>query len=408
VSIRPFYGDFFGSPYPLEMELDRCSHNCAYCFANLNVPTRRINRDGLFRFIADYRNRKTLEATLMQQGYPVLISNVSDPFAASTHQVAVPAIRMLTELGVRVALQTRGGFGLDEVLEFLPPSHWYISICQSDDADRARIEPNAPTLESRYKLMERLAKLGHLVSLGLQPLDPAWIPDPYPVLQRAFDSGASGTWVQGLHFNRHQLTRLSPRQQQALGPDLIQAALVPAPRRDPALYWNTLETAKRVGLAVFCASHPFETPYWDKIRELYPVTFPVMADFVNWCWRNLQDDVMVTFEDYWAVIGPRFPDGEWRIGDFIRVQARNIDQTNSYSRKMTFRALAQIVWNDYRVFVSPARNRAFGIPVGLDAEGEPVALSDEDGNAVYVFRRDVWAEPYLVVDNLDELPIKRD
>jgi hypothetical protein len=35
---------------------------------------------------------------------------------------------------IPVAIQTRGGKGVDDVLDFLPPSVWYISIpCLNDD-----------------------------------------------------------------------------------------------------------------------------------------------------------------------------------------------------------------------------------------------------------------------------------
>lgn len=121
-SISVYYGEFLTSPCPLELSFNFCSHKCLYCFANLGKPGRFADVGRTLRLLQECDNRTTLEASLLRQRYPVVVSNRVDPFAASNHRQSLPVLRVMAGLGIPVAIQTRGGTGVDEALEFLPPS----------------------------------------------------------------------------------------------------------------------------------------------------------------------------------------------------------------------------------------------------------------------------------------------
>ena len=146
--ITPYYGEFLISPAPLELSLNYCSHKCAYCFANLSMPDRTADIGGILRFLGEFNERKSLEAELVRQGYPVCFSNKVDPFAATNYKQSIPILEVMSTLGIPVAFQTRGGQGIDDALKIVQPSCWYISVCTADDKLRKRLEPGAPTIES--------------------------------------------------------------------------------------------------------------------------------------------------------------------------------------------------------------------------------------------------------------------
>lgn len=149
--IVPFYGEFLLHPIPLELSFGACSHRCAYCFVDANHPNGRplakdINK--IMRLLADYPNRETLTAKLLKAGYPVTISNRVDPFCGALHKDFLPIIQTMTELGIPIYFQTKGGFGIDKVLEYLPPSVWYVTVESLNDDVTRKISVGAPVLLS--------------------------------------------------------------------------------------------------------------------------------------------------------------------------------------------------------------------------------------------------------------------
>jgi DNA repair photolyase len=65
-----------------------------------------------------------------------------------------------------------------------------------DDAVRKRVEPMAPSIESRFELVEQLVAAGHVVTVGVNPLTLDWVPDFEPLLNRIKDLGAWGAWIE--------------------------------------------------------------------------------------------------------------------------------------------------------------------------------------------------------------------
>lgn len=142
----PYYGEFMIIPMATEFSFNRCSHGCLYCFSRLNNYKNRSSLKSVFNFLSDYETRITYLSYLFQQKYAICISNRTDPFSESNYKITQKVLEFLVKKEIPIALQTKGGLGIDDILEFLPPSLWYITICFDDESLREKIEPNAPSI----------------------------------------------------------------------------------------------------------------------------------------------------------------------------------------------------------------------------------------------------------------------
>lgn len=324
--LRVFYGEFLVSPVPLDLALNACSHGCAFCFSLLNTPSRTADLPRIMRLLSTFQQRDSLEARLLQLGYPVLIGNLIDPLAHSNDQQALPLIRLLVELGIPVSIQSRGGRLVHELLALLStPVVWYLSINQDDDALRQRLEPGAPTLESRLTLCETLAARGHRVLIGFNPFVPSWWRDFPAMAQRVADAGAAGVWLQLLHFNQRQLRAMRPGARAALDPAVISDALRSYQHRNLEPLREAHAVVSATGLPVYCTGFTTHTSLFDMYHDCYSRTFPILQDWVNWCFDAVSPDApLVSYDDFRSVLLPSLPEGEFYLHDYWYVNNRQL------------------------------------------------------------------------------------
>lgn len=408
-TITPYYGEFMVSPCPLELSFNYCSHGCVFCFANLNRPLRNFDAKATARLIADYMNRSTLEADLLKAGYPVLVSNKVDPFAHSNFKQAVPTIEALTNLGIPVSIQTRGGIGLEDVLSFLPPSVWYISINTDNEDLRKTLEPGAPTIESRFQLIETLVARGHKAVVGLNPLVEEWSGDVATLLQRIKTAGASGVWIELLHLSRDQKANLSAKGMAAIGEDRIRKASHLKPCVDDMRFFlDTRAEARFIGLDVFSIGQPEPSKFFDVWRAVYPKTFPAVQDFVNAAFASNQ--TMFTFDEFLATLGGELPTEPKRMAHYIGATTHKLLTKWTLPKKMTYRQLLRFIWQEPKAKANPTKMQCFAFAgecadakanewyTLVDEADNPMILFDESGfgNNLYADPRDYGIEGTIV------------
>lgn len=380
-TITTFWGEFLMQPTPLEASFNWCSHNCAYCFANLNQPDRTANLTATRNLIEQYRDRSTIEATLLQQGYGVLISNRVDPFAASNYQVVVPIMERLTELGIPIALQTKGGKGVDDALKILKPSCWYITITMLDDDRRRQIEPGAPSIESRFDLIAKLTGLGHVVFVGLNPWCAEWCPlkEAEMLLQRAKAAGAYGVWTEVLHFNWKQLRNMPERDKAAIGQTVIKRAS--KRNHDPTEFaqWELVQAmSSAIGLETFSMNQPARSLYFEPYKRLYPKSFGTLQGFVNWCHDS--GKTLIEFVDFANFLLPTMPDTRLKIGHYIGTTNHAFCRREGWSNWMSYRELLVLLWQHPHLKGSPLKCPAFAYAEGYqDSEGLPMLAFNPEG-----------------------------
>jgi len=366
--LDPYWGEFLVSPYPLELSLNSCSHGCSYCFANLNDTLDTEDPIRTLRLLADYPNRKTLAARLLQDGYPVLVSNRMDPFSRSNCQQIIPILRIMTEAGIPVTIQTKGGYGEDETLDFLPPSVWYVSLSMLDDTLRERIEPGAPSVQHRLDLMSRLADKGHIVLWGYNPMVPEWYPEPEPLVDAVVDAGAMGVWMELLHLNIRQRRNMSEWRKEALTQPIMKRAYkrdVDADMWDAI--WRVYDAVEERELPWFSLHSPLPSDYPALERALYEKTFPMSQDFVNWCYANKDDGDLVSLGEWLGAVGQGLPDGSLKLQHYLGATAYQVFWTHKIPNDLTYHDLLKIMWADPRTPQCPARVRCFAFAGSPDA-----------------------------------------
>lgn len=401
--ITPFFGEFLANPIPLELSLGVCSFRCAYCFANLNQPHRRAQPGPIMRLLQEYPQRTTLTARLLQAGYPVLVANRDDAFAPSNWAQAEPILRTMTDLGIPLAFQTKGGPRVRQALAWLKPACWYVSVAMLDDRLRARVEPQAPSISDRLALIAELRSAGHRVVVGVNPAVSEWLPDAAPLVTALQQAGAEGLLVARLHLSYRQIDNLSARERAALSEPLLARA---RNRYPDAADWHVLarvyQAAAAVGLPVASLGLPAFTRFWQPYRELYPQTFPLLADLINYASQYWAAGELIKFSDFWALVGDRLPAGVFGIDAYLGATARQLWWERQIPPNMTFRDLLMIMWAEPKTRACPARLPLFaylGQPAGKRGAWTQY-LDESDGLPLLVYTPQGCEKLWIDADSL--------
>lgn len=350
------------------------------------------------RTLAGFRSRTALIPSLMQQGYPVTFSNKVDPFAKSNYKQTLPILEAMVAANVPVAMQTKGGHGIDEALAMLPLSSWYVTLTTLDDEIRRRLEPGAPSVQERLELIQKLREAGHYVTVGFNPYQPEWCQDVAEFVDAVKRAGAYGIWTECLHLNYEQVNNMTGRQKEAIGLPLLERS---SKRRHPQELLEKVRALHKVvrdaGLHLYYIGQSEPSGYFDAWRELYPNTYPTQQDFVNWAHAECKDGDLISF-DQWAdlMVGP-MPSGKHNLGGYIGASAVQVWRTHKRISQMTFRQLLSIVWQEPRIKFCPVHNWAFAWAGERDSKGDWTQFVDSNGMPYLVFRPELCDEYFTQV-----------
>jgi DNA repair photolyase len=392
-----FTGEFGVSPVPLQLSLNWCSHACSYCFANLNKPGRAADVKALQSQLKNFHGQNNLVAQMLREGYPVLISNLVDPFATSNYQISVPVIEQLTDLGVPVCIQTRGGRGVDDVLSFLPPSVWYISIPTLDDNVRKRIEVAAPSIPSRLELISKLLAKGHKVVVGANPMD--WIDDQDAYVATLMGLGVTHFWLGLLHFSHEQVRNMPPRAKDAIGEDMLKSITGKRshPEHQVDAMGSMIDILTKRRATWFSTECLHTTDFFDLYSEGYPNHFPTVSQFLSEARRrDSNEEFTLTLADWIAYAAPKCPAGIHHMPGYLFNRDRNVYEKNpELPKRMNFEELLSIMWNNPK-FLGVPYFRETGVLIENDPDlpGEVRYSTDAKGNLRYRFHSSGNAEEY--------------
>lgn len=403
--LTPAVGQFASFPVPLHLGGDRCSHGCEYCFSVLAKPERWLDMGAVMRLIEQCGDRGTLEAYLLRSGYPVLMSNVTDPFAKNMWQKTLQILAAMKEKNIPSYFQTKGGWGIDEALKLVKPSVWYISISMLRDSIREQVEPYAPSIPSRFALIEKLVAQGHSVGVGVNPCEIEWIGEDYlDLLCQLKRLGVKAVFLQSLHFNSNQTRNITPKGRQALGKDVMHRAfhLTKNPTN-----WNFLQkvkqAAKDIGLPVHTLGQPERTAAFDHFYIHYPKLFAFNQEWVNHCAKKKRSGDRLYFREYADFMCSRLPSGIWQTGHYLCNSSFELcgqygreSPDGKWNHNKTYRDVLQLAWNDPRFSISPGNIACFAYGVSARtgnylADGEPVMIPEapeafkRGGSAVMVY-----------------------
>jgi|694.fasta_scaffold07757_2 DNA repair photolyase len=284
--IRALKGELLWAPEPLELSMNFCGFDCTYCYANARKPDRRVDLPQIMGLLANFRNRDTREARLMQLGYPMIASNHVDVFAGTNARQFEPIWEVCVFQGVPIVWQTRGAHKpqrpiLDRIIKETPRSIWYVSIPMWDDEIRKRIEPKAPPIPYRLELIQQLVEAGHSVVVGINPVCVDWLPDYEPLIDRVKELGAFGVWFSALYFGRTFGESLTADKVQRITPELIDRSGCNGSKIDHAHILAAVEYADAAGLSTYYAKSDRPSTMFNYWEEVYGKTMPMIQQLIN-------------------------------------------------------------------------------------------------------------------------------
>jgi len=386
--LEVFLGGYMFHPAALDYSGDTCQNNCAYCFANINKEFRTGNLQGAIN--AFYKSEpKTYRDMLLSMGYPILVSNRSDPFTVKNQRDSIALFTHLAERKGGVFIQTKTGPGMDECLDLMGDRRdvvVYITVTTIKDDIAKIVEPNAPPPSARLATAKRLHKAGYLVLIAVNPCSEAWMPrDDLETLCKALKKeGMNHVCIEMLDIKRKRLSLLGEKRVKRMG-----AAIGMLGDRNRLYVRECTEYLVYQGFDVAKKGMPFKTELFVHMKDRLGTTMPVMQDFVNHCFDKYGTSGAVLSYPEWESIMAR--DGimlktikQNNIRDYLLRSgfASWKDNQEVHSHKEFLR----IVWNDPRHRISVQNHSLFRV-IGKDKK----PTLDEDGNVQFYFS----GQPYF-------------
>jgi len=408
-SLSVYWGLLLNDVLPLEMALNWCSASCHYCFANLNSPNRTANVPQIMGLLADYKNRTTFAAHLIREGYPIKCSNHVDFFAKSNVDIAMPIMELMTDLGISYSIATKGGDRLKEALGFMKKGVVYFSLATLDEDVLLRTEPGAPSAKKRLGMMEDLRSHGHRITVGINPCVKEWLDDPLKLCKELQRVGVEGVWIQPIHISNNQIKNMPEKGKAALGEAVFSVARKQRTHPDNIdIYLRTRAAAKECGMEIYDIGQTDRSDYFKPYQEAYPKHFPVIQDFVNYCYDvgKIPYVTPIYWSEFRDFFVSKLPEGIFPLRNHIgAVQFGHFwrDYENKIPKNMTYAHLLQMCWEIGDIAYSPCNLRCFGRASAYNSKGELCEVLDSNGMPILIFTPDVpvpenhayaeWLEP---------------
>jgi DNA repair photolyase len=383
MSLRTYVGEHLVSPVPLHLDLDRCSNGCWWCFANLNNPQRLADYRPLRAAINSHLNRlppgQSLVKLFLQQGHPILVSNTSDPFAASIWPKFEPFWHTCQEAGIPICIQTRGGKAALATIASAKPTMVYVSITSDREDLLRRNEPGAPGFGQRLELIQAAREAGHFVVVGLNPFYLPWWHDPAALVRTLADGGFQHVWFGLLHLNRFQVANLSARRRERETKAIAYASKSDKPDRQ--VLQAVLDELDQAGINVFLGHHSRRGGFWEPYFRLGYPSAPTLEGFLDHLREAGQGQPVAFGFDYferWANPAPAYRGSACK--DYLNGMGRSIRNTGQPATAKTFQEVYAWYWRVLD-FPSPLEHDDFY----LASEGPQTIVADGQGRDVMIY-----------------------
>lgn len=379
MSIRPYTGEYLVSPVPVHLGLNYCSHNCFYCYANLNNPDRRADYNKVINVanaVANNKPMKNLSVRYLQAGYPIMVSNDSDPFAKSNFEQFASIFDVFTDIGTRFVFQTRGGNKAKNVLSRSKPTCVYISFTSDDNNIISRAEVGAPDFDQRKDLALFAKQYGHHVIIGINPYVADWWRDIDGFVTWLKDNGFGHVWLGEMHINHMQKPKIKSRPAKEFA-NIIEMAC--KKKKDQADYEYLLEQLKQADINVYDAISSTKGDFWQPYFDLNFPFFPTLDSFFTELRRHGRT-VAFNF-DFFDEYANVFPDWEGsEFSGYLASIGRSLRNIGYPSSANNFKQVHETLW---RIADFPTRLRHDDLFLATD-DGSLVI--DEQGRSILVYR----------------------
>lgn len=384
MSLRLYTGEYLASPAPVHMGMNWCTHACFYCFANLNNPQRRADNGDLAKLVKWSRDKKgPLEWWWLERGYPLLVSNDSDPLAKSNRDTFAALHEISREHNIRLMFQTKGGDAEAEAMMIdRPPTTIDITITSDDSALLKDIEPGAPSFEARLELIRKARAAGHHVMISILPLYPAWWQDIDAALGAIHEAGARHIWYDDLHFSRFQIANIPEGRQKRFSAEIKYGLLKAKPDKEG--YDAIIRYADAIGFNTYNSyesSKPgFWQPHFDNGAPFMPLTCHLFDELDRLGGGN---PVCIDFDwfDAWCDTGA--PGGKSVYKEYIASFGRSIRNEGLDQKATSMRQVHDWYWN-WLEYPTPLRTRHFHIATAQEGNSKNI-ITDDEGRPLMVY-----------------------
>ena len=380
--IKPFSGELLFHPAGIEYSGNSCTHNCVYCFAKNCQAAKYAEFNNAMTFIRESRKRKTIVAELFNAGYPVCISNKTDPFALTNWKQTVSMVKLLSanfENGIY--FQTKTGVGIEETIEAMRGRRnaiWYVTITCCDDEIAKIVEPNAPATSERIKWAIELNKLGFEVEIGFNPLTPYWMTPQRAVeiAKQVNDVKPISVMCQPLQLSRKVMSIMpQEKKERFLIGDLKEYM-----KRDNWEFSRLVtHELRKNGIDAHYAFINEPCNSYKRFRKLYgDKIMPTNFEFVNWLYENQKTEA--TFDEFFEVVTQGDSFFEKRIegkldSEYIMRVCNQVWVHHPENQKIhTFKDIFRIFWNNSEIWLSP-NNIDYTMTDGVDSKGNKILVN---------------------------------
>jgi DNA repair photolyase len=365
--ITPFIGEFLINSAPLEYSGNSCSHSCIYCFANNRRSCRQENFKSTINNLKKYPQRKTYTAELLKEGYPIVISNRSDPFSKNNIEQTKSLFQYFKNMPNGLFIQTKGGKDIFEALEIIKEKKnivFYISITTLNDELSKKIESGVPVTSERIKLAKELKKRGYEIIIAINPCVEQWINEK-EIIKLASDFKKCGIIhfiFQPLHLRKDYENALKQISKLPNGDIIITNALNyhKAPRISQ-LYTQriVLRLINELKVNALWFGLPYPSDFFMDINKKLGRNYPSMYDFFNYCVKNKLDKIY--FKDFYSALSKgneKFFEKEFNgLSSYILRINRGVWKGNTKVQSIkTIKEVLNIFWNEKRLTPSPQNN----------------------------------------------------
>ena len=376
--LEVFLGGYLFHPAALDYSGDTCQNGCAYCFANINKEARAGNLKGAISAL--YKKEiRTYQDMLLAEGYPICVSNRSDPFTPKNVRDTLALFTHLAERKNGVFIQTKCGPGLDEALEIMGARRdvvVYITITTMQDDIAAVVEPKALRPSVRLQVAKGLHRAGYLVIIAINPCTEAWMPreDLEALAKDMKAAGMNHICLEMLDIKRKRLSLLGEGRKNRMG-----AAIASLGAPNQMYVRKCTEYLVSQGFDVAKKGMPFRSDFFTHIKDRLGVTMPVMQDFVNYCFdKKISAGAVISYPEFESVIA--------QGGIYLKtIKQNNIRDYLLRSGFISWKAnqqvhshkeLLRVVWNDPRHNLSIQKHCLFRVTDRKDPEGNAVLWFD--------------------------------
>lgn len=358
-----FKGEFLFHPIPMEMSMNACSHQCVYCFANLRKSDRLFNIKGFISDIQKLHNGSFIHRKMLE-GYPILLSNLTDPFSKNNEAFTETVLEYYSKNGIRVYFQTKGGANAYKLIKaYSLRSSVYITMTTDRDEISKRIEPNAPAVSERIELAKRLIADGHEVVVGINPLATEWIDEGrlHEFVKMLHGFGVKTFVLQLLYTDNKYAEQYAKRDFAGID---VQSYNKRKYAEDKIRYFQrSVMTLSKAGYNIIAWNAPVVNIGWSDTAEIYGgKVLPTTQDFINHISKGREtEEFDVTFKDFCDYMLPplaKFFDYDYpRLDGYIINRRRDTWKKLPVQKIFRLEDFLKIYWlREFKMNISPSYN----------------------------------------------------